>query len=88
RNTKYPEDKVYSLFGIFDVHMPILYGEGRQKASKRLLDKVHEDYLCLEKLWPTDLRKPHVEKERIELAKGSLLPNAYRWVFDNPDFKR
>ncbi|WPJ57284.1 hypothetical protein SMAC4_13009 [Sordaria macrospora] len=88
RNTKYEEDKVYSLFGIFGVHMPVLYGEGRQKALKRLQDKVHEDYLCLEKLWPGDPRDPHVEKERIELAKGGLLADAYRWVFDNPDFNR
>ncbi|KAK3948167.1 hypothetical protein QBC32DRAFT_408795 [Pseudoneurospora amorphoporcata] len=29
RDTKYEEDKVYSLFGIFDVHIPVLYGEGR-----------------------------------------------------------
>ncbi|KAH8906637.1 HET-domain-containing protein [Coniochaeta sp. PMI_546] len=39
RDTKYEEDKVYFLFGIFDVHMPVLYGEGRQKALKRLQDK-------------------------------------------------
>jgi hypothetical protein len=88
RDTKYEEDQVYSLFGIFDVHMPVLYGEGRQKALKRLQDKVHEDYLCLAKLWPTGPRDPHVEKERIELAKGGLLADAYRWVFDNPDFNR
>ncbi|KAK3351906.1 NACHT domain-containing protein [Neurospora tetraspora] len=88
RDTKYEEDKMYSLFGIFDVHMPVLYGEGRQKALKRLQDKVHEDYLCLAKLWPIDPREPHVEKERIELAKGSLPADAYRWVFDNPHFNR
>ncbi|KAM7182559.1 truncated HET-R [Rhypophila sp. PSN 637] len=50
RNTKYEEDKTYSLFGIFDVHIPVLYGEGGQKALKRLRDKIHEDYLCLAKL--------------------------------------
>ncbi|KAK3953026.1 hypothetical protein QBC32DRAFT_128536, partial [Pseudoneurospora amorphoporcata] len=88
RDTQYEEDKVYSLFGIFDVHIPVLYGEGRQKALKRLQDKVHEDYLCLAKLWSTEPRDPHVEKERIELAKGGLLADAYRWVFDNPDFNR
>ncbi|KAA8629413.1 hypothetical protein SMACR_08962 [Sordaria macrospora] len=88
RDTTRKEDKVYSLFGIFDVHMPLIYGEGRQKALKRLQDKVHKDYLCLAKLWPTDPRDPHVDKERIELAKGGLLADAYRWVFDNPDFNR
>ncbi|KAK3947045.1 NACHT domain-containing protein [Pseudoneurospora amorphoporcata] len=88
RNTEREEDKVYSLFGIFDIHIPVLYGEGRPKALKRLQDKVHENYLCLAKLWPTGPREPHVEKERIEQAKGGLLANAYRWVFDNPDFNR
>ncbi|KAM7210451.1 NACHT domain containing protein [Rhypophila decipiens] len=88
RNTKYEEDKTYSPFGIFDVHIPVLYGEGGQKALKRLRDKIHEDYLCLAKLWSADPRDPRHEKERIELAKGGLLADAYRWVFDNPDFKR
>ncbi|KAK0724928.1 hypothetical protein B0H67DRAFT_680398 [Lasiosphaeris hirsuta] len=70
RNTKYEEDKVYSLFGIFDVHMRLDYGEGKQN------------------LWPTEPRDSRVEKKRIELAKGGLLADAYRWVFDNPDFSR
>ncbi|KAK4441876.1 hypothetical protein QBC34DRAFT_458153, partial [Podospora aff. communis PSN243] len=88
RNTTLEEDKAYSLFGIFDVHMPVLYGEGRQKAFKRLQDKFQEDYRALAKLWSSEPRDPRVEKERIELAKGGLLVDAYRWVFDNPDFKR
>jgi hypothetical protein len=29
-------DIVYSLFGIFDVHMPIVYAENALKASPRL----------------------------------------------------
>ncbi|KAH8748441.1 hypothetical protein F5883DRAFT_721048 [Diaporthe sp. PMI_573] len=88
RNTTLEEDEAYSLFGIFDVHMPVLYGEGKQKAFKRLQDKVHENYLCLAKLWPAEPRDPSVEKKRIELAKGGLLDGAYRWVFDNPDFNQ
>ncbi|KAK0735299.1 hypothetical protein B0T26DRAFT_798898 [Lasiosphaeria miniovina] len=88
RDTKYEEDKVYALFGIFDVHIPVIYGEGLQKALKRLRDKINEDYLCLAKLWPTDPRDPRDEKERIELEKGGLLVDAYRWVFDNSDFNR
>nr|ADA68832.1 truncated HET-R [Podospora anserina] len=81
RDTKFEEDKAYSLFGIFDVHIPVIYGEGKQKALKRLRDKIREDYLCLAKLWSADPRDPHHEKERIELAKGGLLADAYRWVF-------
>ncbi|KAK3995678.1 HET-R [Cladorrhinum sp. PSN332] len=88
RDTKFEEDKAYSLFGIFDIHIPVIYGEGKQKALKRLLDKIHEDYLCLAKLWSAEPRDPYHEKERIELAKGGLLADAYRWVLDNSQFKQ
>ena len=34
------EDMAYSLLGIFDVNMPLLYGEGRQKAFLRLQEEI------------------------------------------------
>ncbi len=34
------EDIAYSLFGIFDVQMPLLYGEGLPKASRRLQEEI------------------------------------------------
>ncbi|EPE32851.1 Ankyrin repeat-containing protein [Glarea lozoyensis ATCC 20868] len=40
RQTKRDEDKVYSLLGIFDVHMPLIYGEGQQNAFRRLSEEV------------------------------------------------
>jgi hypothetical protein len=40
RETKRQEDKVYSLLGIFNIHMPLLYGEGREKAFVRLRNKI------------------------------------------------
>ncbi|KAI1297975.1 kinesin light chain 1 [Xylaria venustula] len=42
RETKYEEDMVYSLLGIFDVHMPLVYGEGRQKARRRLREEAQK----------------------------------------------
>jgi hypothetical protein len=36
RETKREEDLAYSLLGIFDVCMPLLYGEGRTRAFARL----------------------------------------------------
>ncbi|KAH8731696.1 heterokaryon incompatibility protein-domain-containing protein [Phaeosphaeriaceae sp. PMI808] len=36
RETKREEDAAYCLLGIFDIHMPLLYGEGRKKAFSRL----------------------------------------------------
>ena len=40
RQTKLEEDKAYSLLGIFDVSMPLIYGEGREKAFKRLREEI------------------------------------------------
>jgi len=34
------EDMAYSLFGIFDVSIPVTYGEGQQRAMGRLLQEV------------------------------------------------
>lgn len=42
RKTTREEDTVYSLLGIFDIHMPLLYGEGREKAFKRLHREIRE----------------------------------------------
>ena len=36
RSTKREEDLAYSLLGIFSVHMPLIYGEGRKNAFLRL----------------------------------------------------
>ncbi|CAH0054339.1 unnamed protein product [Clonostachys solani] len=36
RTTTRGEDMAYCLFGIFDVNLPILYGEGAKKAFRRL----------------------------------------------------
>jgi hypothetical protein len=40
RKTKREEDAAYSLLGIFDIHMPLIYGEGRKKALVRLLKEI------------------------------------------------
>jgi hypothetical protein len=40
RKTKRVEDRAYSLFGIFDVHLPLIYGEGEKKAFIRLNQEV------------------------------------------------
>ncbi|KAI6015426.1 hypothetical protein BKA83DRAFT_4341886 [Pisolithus microcarpus] len=40
RRTTRPEDFAYSLFGIFQVHFPVIYGEGGENALGRLLAEV------------------------------------------------
>ncbi|KAF5000241.1 hypothetical protein FGRMN_1873 [Fusarium graminum] len=43
RNTKRAEDKAYSLLGIFDVQMAMIYGEGEEKAFRRLREEISKD---------------------------------------------
>jgi len=40
RQTTREEDRAYSLFGIFDIQIPLRYGEGRDKALKRLREEI------------------------------------------------
>jgi len=42
RQTTIEEDAAYCLLGIFDVHMPLIYGEGRKKALVRLQKEFQE----------------------------------------------
>ncbi|KAH6695431.1 heterokaryon incompatibility protein-domain-containing protein [Plectosphaerella plurivora] len=43
RSTTRPEDISYCLMGIFDIHMPLLYGEGAEKAFVRLQREILKD---------------------------------------------
>ncbi|MCJ1288448.1 hypothetical protein MMC26_007806, partial [Xylographa opegraphella] len=42
RTTTREEDAAYCLLGIFDIQMPLLYAEGREKALKRLKREIRE----------------------------------------------
>jgi hypothetical protein len=42
RETKHEEDATYSLLGLFDIHMPLIYGEGQMKALIRLRKEIEE----------------------------------------------
>ena len=42
RHTTREEDKAYSLFGIFDIQIPVLYGEGGKKALERLREEINK----------------------------------------------
>ncbi|KAL8789767.1 MAG: hypothetical protein Q9213_001018 [Squamulea squamosa] len=40
RKTTVPEDTAYCLLGIFDINMPLLYGEGKERAFRRLQEEI------------------------------------------------
>jgi hypothetical protein len=42
RETKRQEDKAYSLLGIFDIYLPLIYGEGTKNAFSRLQDELYK----------------------------------------------
>ncbi|OAG12575.1 HET-domain-containing protein, partial [Paraphaeosphaeria sporulosa] len=44
RSTTIEEDEVYCLFGIFDISMALIYGEGRDRAYRRLEEEIHKLY--------------------------------------------
>ncbi len=59
RKTTRIEDQAYCLLGIFDVNMPLLYGEG-DKAFLRLQEEIARSRNDLTLFaWRHDLRQPH-----------------------------
>ncbi|KAL8846614.1 MAG: hypothetical protein Q9221_008308 [Calogaya cf. arnoldii] len=40
RKTTVPEDTAYCLLGLFDVNIPLLYGEGKERAFLRLQEEI------------------------------------------------
>jgi hypothetical protein len=47
RATRREEDCVYSLLGIFDVTMPLIYGEGKVKAFRRFHEEIVKYGKCV-----------------------------------------
>jgi len=59
RETKREEDAAYSLLGIFDIHMPLIYGEGRKKALVRLHKEIKESLKDKSPALPPALSSKH-----------------------------
>jgi hypothetical protein len=85
RQTKLAEDKAYSLLGIFDVYIPLIYGEGIGSAFKRLQKEMDKLKSCIQDLRLTD---PRDDKKRIEDTKGGLLEDSYHWILETYEFQQ
>jgi hypothetical protein len=59
RETKREEDAAYSLLGIFDIHMPLIYGEGRKKSFIRLQKEIRESLNNESPFFPLMLATQH-----------------------------
>ena len=40
RETTIDEDQAYCLLGIFDISLPLIYGEGKERAFRRLQEEI------------------------------------------------
>jgi hypothetical protein len=85
RKTTIPEDRAYSLLGIFGVDMPIAYGEGAGGAIRRLEEAIERRNICIRDIRLSD---PRDDKKRIEEAKGGLLKDAYCWALQTSEFQQ
>jgi hypothetical protein len=56
RKTTCEEDKAYSLLGIFDIYMPLIYGEGTKNAFRRLQEEIDKcSSIDRSKLLPSEI---------------------------------
>ncbi|KAH7418866.1 NACHT domain-containing protein [Cadophora sp. MPI-SDFR-AT-0126] len=98
RQTTRPEDKAYSLLGMFGIHLLPIYGEGKEHAFRRLKKEIQNSLTeaeqnppdpqsrsCIQDLRITD---PREDKKRIEDTKGGLLRESYRWILEHPDIQQ
>jgi hypothetical protein len=82
RETKRPEDYAYCLIGLFSVNMPMLYGEGGERAFQRLQEEImkqSDDQLLFawvdEKAWFTAEEDHVVSRRNVHLDAASILPS-------------
>jgi ankyrin repeat protein/Cdc6-like AAA superfamily ATPase len=73
RETTREEDIAYSLLGIFDIHMPLIYGEGKEKALKRLQKEIKES------LGDPAATSPQVDTTQ-SLARDARLGKIHKWL--------
>ena len=80
RKTTRLEDEAYCLLGIFEIHMPLLYGEGR-RAFLRLQEeilKVVEDFSLL--AWTDDFKGQTGVLSRSPAAFSTLFQSKYEFL--------
>ncbi|ETS85275.1 hypothetical protein PFICI_03300 [Pestalotiopsis fici W106-1] len=62
RRTKYEEDMAYSLLGIFDVYLPLIYGEGKTNAMRRLREEIEKTKFQKGEIVPRRIRNNMLER--------------------------
>lgn len=81
RKTKRGEDAAYSLLGLFGIHMPLIYGEGKAKALERLEKKINKMEKKYSLLQAAISKGDHFEAERL-LLDGLDVRTPNKQAFD------
>lgn len=89
RETSQQEDKAYSMFGIFDIYMPLIYGEGRENAFRRLREEIGkknaglstEEDRCFQSLYPSGISYDEQKNQN-----PKRVPNTCLWTLQNSKY--
>ena len=89
RETRRQKDKTYSMLGMFNIHMPLMYGEGRENAFKRLKAGIGkpnaglsaEEDRCLQSLYPSGIGYDEQKNQN-----PKRVPNTCIWTLQNPKY--
>jgi hypothetical protein len=85
RETKLEEDLAYCLLGIFDIHMPLIYGEGRDHAMRRLKKEMRDHHVLDLPIAKGASYNSHMEEHNTKClpnTRTDLLHSIKEWVHD------
>lgn len=92
RQTKRAEDEAYCLLGIFDIYMPLLYGEGRKNALDRLKEQISKSPSSNSTSLDDDHRRLLLDSLRFDQidARHLTIKNAHaktcKWLLSAPEY--
>jgi hypothetical protein len=76
RETKRQEDKAYSLLGIFDIYLPLIYGEGTKNAFNRLQEELYKRSRKHQLVELSTLSQLTFNSSKLLEAQGSQSPSS------------
>jgi hypothetical protein len=86
RETSVEEDLAYCLLGIFDIHMPLIYGEGRDHAMRRLRKEIRDHHVIELPIAEGASYNSHMEEHNTKClpnTRTDLLQCIKEWANDN-----
>ncbi|KAF1951903.1 HET-domain-containing protein [Byssothecium circinans] len=92
RQTTREEDNAYCLLGIFNIYMPLIYGEGRENAIARLEEQVEKISKAKIPSLDNDQRQRLLDSLRFDQidARQMTIKNAHaktcKWLLTKPEY--